>query len=471
MILRQVGWRIAVLTSVGGVLAQAQNSPTPSISLGTQSPYLGSVAPAKKTDEVMNLSFGAAVDLALKNNLGLIETGQGARASRAQRLELLSALLPHLNALTQETVQQINLKALGFNFHFPGVVTPTIVGPFNYFDVRAKASEDIDLASLRRVRGASLTAKAAELSSQDSRELVLLVVGNAYLQVIAAAARVKAQQAQVKTAEALFNRAKDMAQAGLAPGIDPLRAQVEFQSERLNLINAINALAKSKLTLARAIGLPAGQEFEITEKAPYSPLDGLTVDQALALAYQNRKDLMSAQAALEAAEADTRAARVERLPALSIAADYGDIGLTPAHSHGTFSVTGKIMVPIYNGGRIRADQLQADAVYQQRKAEYENLRGQVDFDVRTALLDTKAAAEQVEVAKSNVALATQNLDEARDRFSAGVTDSVELVQAQQSLAVANEQYIDSLYAFNLGRVEVARAIGLAEQKINQYLGK
>jgi outer membrane protein TolC len=347
-----------------------------------------------------------------------------------------------------------------------------VIGPFNYLDARGFLNQSVfNWNYIQKERAAAQSLKAAEYSYKDARELVVLVTGNAYLQAIAGAARIETAEAQVKTSQTLFTRASDQQKAGVIPAIDALRAQVELQSRQQQLIVARNEFAKQKLALARIIGLPLGQEFVISDKAPYEQYTPPTLEDALRRAYASRPDYQSAQAQVRAAEFSRRAASAERYPSFDLEGDYGDIGVNPGNSTGTFHVAGTITVPVFQGGKAHADVLQGEATLRQTKARLDDLRGQIDNDVRTALLDLNAAADQVEVARSSVDLAEQTLTQAQDRFLAGVTDNLEVVQAQESVANAHENYISSLYAHNLAKVELARAIGDAEQGVKQYLQK
>jgi len=224
---------------------------------------------------------------------------------------------------------------------------------------------------------------------------------------------------------------------------------------------------KQKLNLARLIGLPPGQEFTMADAAPYAPLEGLDLPQALERAYKNRSDLQAAQAQVAAAEESHRAALAERLPSIGVAADYGVIGVNPTSAHGTVTLSGVAHMPIFEGGRIHADIAQARAALDQRKAELADLRGNVDYQVRSAFVDLQAAVDQVRVSRSSVDLASETLTQARDRFAAGVADTIETVQAEESVAAANEDYISSLYSYNLAKVSLARAMGVAEESIRE----
>ncbi len=296
------------------------------------------------------------------------------------------------------------------------------------------------------------------------------VVIELYLQTVAASARITAAQAQVNTAEQLYRQAVDRKSAGVAPGIDVLRAQVEMQSQQQRLILNEGGLDKQKLALARAIGLPPGQQFRLTEDVPYAPLAAdVSLDASLTEAYRSRSDYQAAESLVRAAELTVSGARAARLPSLSLNADYGVIGPGFTDAHGTFSVSAAANIPIFDAGRIRARVEQARSELQQRKAEREDLRGRIDADVRNAFVDLRTAGRQVEVARSNLDLANQQVTQSRDRFAAGVTNNLEVVQAQEALASANENLISSLYAFNSAKAALARARGESDEAVTKYL--
>jgi outer membrane protein TolC len=465
-----LAFALTLLFSVTAVVAQ-NSAPTPSISLpGSQSPFTGSEAEGKATPEVLQLGFQDAIDRGLRNNLGLLLSGDQTMMARGERWKELSNLLPNLSARVQEDVQTQSLTALGFKsdvFPFP---VPRVIGPFNYFDARASLSQSVfNYKDLEKERAASESLKSARYSYKDARELVVLAVGNAYLMAIATAARIETTGAQVKNAQALYGKAVDQQKAGLNPAIDTLRSQVELQTRQQQLIAARNDYAKQKLSLARVIGLPPGQQFSLTEKAPYQALTPLPLEIYLERAYAARSDYQAAQAQVRSAELSRRAATAGHYPSLDLNANYGDIGVTPAHSNGTWQVNGGLNIPIFAGGKTHSDVLEAEATLRQARSQLSDLRGRIDYEVRASLLDLSSAAEQVDVARSSVELAEQTLTQSEDRFTAGVADNLEVVQAQESVASAHENYIQSLYAHNLAKIELARAIGDAEQGVKRYL--
>jgi outer membrane protein TolC len=296
----------------------------------------------------------------------------------------------------------------------------------------------------------------------------VLAVGFTYLQAIADEARIETAEAQVKTAQALYDQATDRVNAGTSPAIDALRAKVELQTRQQQLIQAKNNFAIQKLTVARVIGLAPGQEFEFTDKSPYQPFEGITVDEALKRAYASRSDYQAATTDVRAAEFVRKAAVAGYFPSLSFNADYGAAAPHPSTAAQVFEVRGTLAIPIFLGGSVHGDVLQADARLEQSRERLDNLRAQIDSDVRAALLNLESSAEQVKVARSNIDLAEETLAESRDRFSAGVTDTVEVVQSQEAVASAHEQYISSLYSYNFAKISLARAVGVAEEGVKEY---
>ena len=438
----------------------------------TRDPFLGSVPTGQATGTILDLSLQEAFQRALKYNLGEIESSQNTRAAHAVRLRSLNALLPNLSARLSAAVQQIDLPSEGLLFKIPGVRIPTVVGPFGVADARAYVSQEIfNWSDIKNWKSASEGEKASQYTYKSDRNLVVFTTGNAYLLVISDKATVESVRAQLKTAQTLVENDVDLNKHGLIASIDLLRARVEFQTQQQRLIAAENQVAIDKLTLARVIGLPSGQECRLTDSVPYASLDGITQEQALQQAYSIRPDFLSAKARVRAAELARQAVAAENYPSLSTDTNYGDIGSPNfGSSHGTLGFAATLNVPIFQGSRVRADKLQADSALQQRKAELADLGGQIDDQVRTTFFNLKSSSELVRVAQSNIDLANQTLAQAQDRFRAGVADNLEVVQAQESVASANQSYITSLYAFNLAKISLAQAIGVAEQSALQYLG-
>jgi outer membrane protein TolC len=430
------------------------------------SPFQGSVTTGEASAQPLNLTLDEAIQRGLKANLGVILSDTQTAAARGARLSELQTLLPSVDASAKETVAQVDLPAEGLRI----TGFPKIIGPFGYTDVRATLTWSlIDLASLRNYMAARHNFAAAQFSAKDARELVVLVAGNAYLLALADESRVASVEAQTATAKISLDQAIARHEAGTAPLLDELRARVDYQSLQQQLIVAQNALEKDKLALARAIGLPLDQSFTLADKAPYAAFDQIDVDKAIGEAHANRKDLAAMVEQNKAAEQQRKAATADRLPTLSFAGDYGDIGITLSHSHGTGNAAGTLSVPLFKEYALRGEAQQAQAQLDTAQAQLSDKNAQVDADVRDALLDIQSAQKQVEVAQSSVALATEALSEAQQRYANGVSDNLAVSQAQQSVAQANDQYVTSLYRHNAAKLNLARALGAAENyKI--YLG-
>jgi outer membrane protein TolC len=438
--------------------------------------YQGSVPQGEASDKVLAISFGEAIDRGLKANLGLLTSQQSSEETRAQRVRALAGLLPKVTGQLSMTEQQLNLQALGFNITIPpsaGFSIPKIIPPYSYQSALANVNIPLfDFTAISSFRASREAQKAASLSVKNARDLVTQAVGNSYLQIIADTARITATQAEIDADNAVFVNATRRHDAGTAIGIDVLRSQVELKQRQQQLVAVKNQFEKDKLSLGRIIGLPPGQMFEVADPSVSVPLEAVSLKDALDKAYTHRPDLLAAKARVTAAQFTLRSSKAERYPTLTASGYYGDEGLRLLNdSHGVLNATGSINFNIFDGGRIKADVLRDDAELKNRRNEFENLRGQIDFEVRSSLLDLTSSRDQVDVAQSNVQLAQQSLQESRDRFSAGVTNTVEVVQAQQAVADANENLISAQYQYNLAKVELARSLGLAEDGIRSYFSK
>ena len=471
---RRVFLLSAVLT-FGAAISLAQTETTSSSSNPGQaipgtsgvSSFAGSV-PAKLVPGVLSLSLRDAIDRGLKQNLGVLLSSAEIRAARGRRWEQLSALLPHVTATPYVEASKLNLAELGLTT-FGGIKIPPSVGPFSYFDARAAVTQSLfDWKSINATRAANQNLKSAAYTFKDARDLVVLAVGYTYLQAVADEARIETTEAQVRTAQALYDQATDQINAGTSPDIDGLRTKVELQTRQQQLIQAKNNFAIQKLTVARVIGLAPGQEFEFSDKSPYESIDIMSVDEALKRAYASRSDYLAAMTDVRAAEYAKKAAMAGYLPSLAFNADYGAGGSHPSNATSVYDVRGTLSIPIFEGGSVHGDVLQADAKLEQSRERLDNLRAQIDADVRTALFNLQSSADQVNVARSNIDLAERTLVQSSDRFSAGVTDTVEVVQSQESVASAHEQYISSLYSYNFAKISLARALGVAEEGVKEY---
>jgi outer membrane protein TolC len=463
----QTGSVAAVESPVPGATTSV-NTVNPSVEV--EGPYGGSSGANAPFSG--KLSLHDAIERALHYNLGAIGVADAAQQAHGEARVARSALLPNLNGSLSETLQQLDLQAVGFRFKLPvpGFSIPAIVGPFNYFDLRASLSQSLmDMTAWNNYRSAQDGLHASQLSAKDARDLVTLAVGGAYLQAISAAARVQSARAQLETANALLEQTSQQRAVGLVAQIDVNRSRVQMLTQRQRLTSLENDLAKQKINLARIVGLPPNDQYEIADDVPFAPAPDISLQDALRQAFTERWDLKAAEAQVQAAQRARSAARAEHLPSVTVSADYGAIGPTPGQARATFSVVGSLKVPIWQGGRIEGDVEQANAALAQRQAELEDLRAKVESDVRNAYLDLGAARSQVDVARENLGVTQDNLKLTRQRFDAGVSDNVDVVQSQEAVASAELDYVNSVFAHNVAKLSLARAIGRAGDKLTQFL--
>lgn len=448
------------------VAAEPEFEITSSLTGISSGAFRGAVPQGEASPQTRNLSLNEAIRLGLERNLGSLLSSAGQRAARGERLIALSRLLPQIHAGVDESSQQLNLAAFGFQLS-PDI--PSVIGPFQLFDARAYISQTLfNLRQIYDKRASDRRLEAANFEATDARDSIVQIVTAVYWQTVASASRIQAAEAQVQTAEASYQLAEDRRSVGLVPAIDVLRAQVELQTERQRLIASRTAFEKGKLNLAEAIGIPGGQALHLTDTLAFEPLAELPEETAIARAYEQRSDYRSQAARVEATELQRKGIRSYRIPTVSLDGDYGVLGSKPTSSHGTYNVSVGVNIPIFAGGGDHGAAMRADAELDIQRAMLEELRARIGFEIRTAILDLNSAREQVDVSSSAHDLAEQQLTHASDRFAAGVTDTLEVVQAQQDLAAANENYIASLFAYNLAKVQLARALGGTEQNLTQW---
>ena len=466
---QQGGSVTAVQAPVPGTTTSV-NTINPSILV--QGPYAGSAASTPALPFDGKLSLRDAIERGLAYNLGPVGLNEILRQAGGVDKVTRSTLLPNITTYVTQAVQQTNLRAAGLRFNIPiqGVSFPTIVGPFNYIDFRARLTQTIvDLTALNNYRSTQQIVRADEFSLQDARDLTVLAIGGAYLQVIAASARVEAARAQLETANALYKQTAEHRGVGLVAQIDVNRSQVQVLTQQQRLVSLQNDLSKQKINLARITGLPANDQYELTDEISFSASPPLDLERALKLALEQRADLKAAEAQVRAAERSLAAARAERLPALSVSADYGAIGVNPAQSHGTFGVVGTVRIPIWLGGRTEGSIEQAEAALAQRKAELSDTRGRIESDVRNAYLDLQAAASQVDVAEKNVEVSEETLALTRQKLDAGISDNVSVVQSQDALASAHLDRINAIFAHDVAKLALARAVGNTAEDWPRFL--
>ncbi len=438
-------------------------------------PYYGSVQQLSARPEVIKLSLDDALRLGLDNNLGLVYTRQSEQQQRAQVLDLLNVLLPNIDVQGSEAVHQFNLQAEGFR---PGLLAQlgglfggggTSTTSFSYITKftetqgQANLSQYLfNLAGYDVVRAFQHGEKAAKMNSSSARGMVVLNVGTAYLRAIAAQSQVADARALLKSDEAVLYQSTEMHRAGVSANLDELRSRVQYQTQQQAVIAAENSLAKARIALNREIGLAPEQQVELTDAAPYADLEAMTIEEARRQALLNRQDYQSLLEQLRTAEYERKAATHERYPTLIFKGNYGVTGVPGLIYHDTWAATGSLDIPIFQEAKFRGDRDTAEYQLENVRAQLANVTGQIDQQLRNSLIDLRTAAELVRVAKSNLDLATTELEQATDRFQAGVDDNLPVTQAQSTLAQAQTQYVTSVFQLNQARLGLARNLGMID---------
>ena len=442
----------------------AAGSTNPS-ALATQSlnPYLGSIPGGKLIPGEIQLTLQDVVRRGLEFNLGLVESRQADAVVQAERARAFSALLPHISARAEQSFEQTSLSTIGLKvpaqagFHLP----PT-TGAFAYSQGRIELQYSaFDPALITNYRARRAAENASALSTRDSRDVVVLAVGTAYFQVVSSEARLATARAALTSAREFQAQVAHEFEAEVTPEIDSLRASVELHAAEQRVVDAENDLEKDKLTLDRITGIPLEQKWSPTREYSYTSLAGEG-------SKQTRFDLESARMSVSAAELEVKSAVAQRLPSVSVDASYGTGGINPGNYNQVYSVGAAVSVPLFTGGRIRSDVREAEARLTQRQAEFHDLEGRVAYDARVARLDVQASEAAVSVARSNQALAERAYEQARDRYANGVTNDLEVVQAREALVTAGENYIASLFSFNVAKLSLARALGAAETRLATF---
>jgi outer membrane protein TolC len=477
---QQSGLRLAapaILVALALAAALHAQGPNPT---SAANPFFGSVTARPVSDEALKLSLDDAIALGLKNNLGLREAENSEKSLQGQKNQVLQYFLPAITLTGDTGAHQHNLVSMGFGPDAVKEFSKLVAIPANFsFITRDELTEGQIQYSQMLFSGPLISAfkaagaaeRAAHFSKMSARGEVVQQVASAYLHAIAASSEVDNARAQEATGQVLVRHAHEAHEAGVVANLDELRARVQFQAEQQAFIAAQNALEKDLILLKREIGIDPGQKIVLTDPAPYSDLASQTPEEVRAVAYKNRQDYQSLQNQVIAVKALHAAYRSQRLPTLSFGGYYGVSQVGGAGSHGNFVAQGNLSFPLFREAKLRGDvdaaQAQLDAVH----AQLADLRGKIDQQVRTALLDVGATAKLVEVARSNVDLATRALADETERVNAGVDDNLPLVTAQATLAAAESNLVESLYRYNLSKLALARAAGIIESQYRAYLGR
>jgi outer membrane protein TolC len=471
---------LAALALAGGAAHLHAQAPNPTSAVN---PFFGSVTAHPASDETLKLSLDEAVRRGLETNLGLKEAENGEKDLKGQKNEALQNFLPTITVTGANGFYQHNLAALGFGPDvikmflplFPGGKIPAGLSYITKDDLTEGQIHYGQMLFSGPViagwKAAGAAERAAHFAKMSARGEVVQQVATAYLHAIAAASEVDNAKALEATGQVLLSQARAAHEAGTASNLDELRAKVQLQAQQQALIASQNTLEKNLILLKREIGIDPGQKVALTDPAPYSELATQTPEEVRAVAYKNRQDYQKLQNEAAELKAVHAAYRSQRLPSLSFGGYFGVSQVSGAGSHGDFVAQGTLSFPLFREAKLRGDIDTAQAQLAAVDAQLADLRGNIDRQVRSALLDVDASTKLVQVARSNVDLAARALSDETERVNAGVDDNLPLVAAQATLASAQSSLVESLYQYNVSKLVLARATGLLEQQYRVYLGR
>jgi outer membrane protein TolC len=455
----------------------AQSAELPQAPVPNVVKFPNGVKVEQATPGALPLSLDDAIARGEKRNLQMLLVIQNERIVHGELLSVENNLLPSLTAKGAIEAQQIDLAALGFKpsslaeFGLNPATFPTIV-KVNTASAQISMNQQLfNLPAYYLYRSAQKAADAAHFTTLNGLGSVTLAVGTQYLLALADDAQIENAKALEKADEVAYQQAKDSHDAGVGTNLDMLRARVQLQTQQQAVINNENAFAKDKIALNRLIGLPADQEITLTDTAPYAEFAELPLPDAMRLAFQRRKDLLSLQSQFDVATRAHKAVKAERLPTLAFDGYYGVLGEIGGLYHGIFTATGKVSVPVFQEGQLRGEGEVAAAQVIALRQQIESLQVSIEWQIRSAMLDVQSSKELVQVARSNVELSTEEVQDASDRFKSGVDDNLPVVQAQAVLAAAQSQLVRTLYQYNQSKLTLARNTGVVESQYKVYLGR
>lgn len=426
-----------------------------------------STASVALSQQTLRLSLRRAIEIALapEGNIRVGIAGEAVKQADARALEVRASLLPNLDgSFTYQDVTR-NLAAFGIQFpSIPGYRFSTFAGPFAVLDARASITQSVfDFSSIRRYQSARAGAVAARSEKENTRHAVTDQVVRAYLTALQADARVETAKANLDLAEALERLADTQKRAGTGTGIEVTRAEVQIANERQRLQIAENERTRARLQLLRVLDLDLETTIELSDKLSYQPLEPISFAQALESAIRTRPDFKAQQERELAARLGYSAEKMERLPSLAAFGDYGSIGPEFGASRATRTVGLSLRVPVFDGGRRDARRAESASQWRVEQARTKDLRRQLELELRVAFDNLRSADLQVKTASGGLALAGKELEQAERRYKAGVTNSIEVTDAQTRLVRARDNRISALFEYNLARLDLGTAIGAVER--------
>src|ERR1700688_3325655 len=423
-----------------------------------------SALPANAPTDTFKMTLEQAVALAIKQNptqqIAVLDATESIHDKNISR----SDLLPQANLSVADSANRENVKAQFGGKMPPGFPFPGHIGPYQIFSAGPTFGSNIsDLTLWKRYQAARSNVDVSKANSLSTREQVILLVVSQYIGTLRAVANVEASKSRVDLAQALYDQAADLQKEGVGTGIDTLRANVELQNENQRLLEAQASRDTSLFGLSRLLNLDPRQNIELGDSLSFFDTPQPNVESSIEESLAVRPEWKALHEQIRAAENQKKAASESRLPSLHFSGNWAELGTQPSSVIPTYTYAGTVSMPLFTGGRIHAEMVRADLDIQKLQQQQADLRNQIALDVKTALINLDSARSQVKVANLGVQLSKEEVDQARDRFNAGVANNIEVIQAQDSLARANDNQIAALYRFNQARADLARSIGQMEK--------
>jgi outer membrane protein TolC len=412
--------------------------------------------------DVIRLSLEQAVVLAVKQNPTQLIGILNAAESVQDRNVSLSNLLPQANLRVADSNNRVNIQAQFGGQRLPGL--PQHLGPYQIFSAGPSFSTPIfDFSLWKEYQASRSSVDAAKAGSLSTREQVILLVVSQYIGTLSDVANVEASRSRVELAQALYDQAADLQKEGVGTGIDTLRANVELQNEKQRLIEAENQRDSSLFGLSKLLNIDPHQKIALADSLSYFETPQPDVEASIDLAVADRPEWKQLQAQEKFAKYEKQSIEYSRLPSVRFDGNWDYLGSAINTGIPTYMYEGSLNMPIFTGGRIKAEVVRAGLEIQKVQQQKIDLRNQIALDVKTSLLNLQSARSEVQVANLGIQLAKQEVDQAGDRFRAGVANNIEVISAQDSLSRANDNQIAALYRFNQARADFARAIGQMEK--------
>ena len=424
------------------------------------------------------LTLQEAIGLALKQNLSVRVASAQEEELEGTRTRRRAAMLPHVNGQALANRENIDLAAMGISFpkiNLPALgfsfAVPSVVGPFAHYDSRLAASQSlIDRHAYHNWKASERQEEAAKLNYQDARDSVIRQAAGLYLDAQASAAEVEAAESRVTTSQTLEELARDQHAQGLATAVDVVRAQVQLARDQQNLLVARNAYQTFLLALAHFLGLSPGAPLELAEALKFHHVESAAADQALRSALEARSDYAALFKQRDSLLEQLKASRARYYPILSVNADYGAIGRQFSSMAGTGEIQGTLTVTLFDRDRA-GEKTELQSQLKRLNAQIDDLSREIEQELRTALLDLESTESQVSVTEAALHLAERELSLAQDRFRNGVTDNIEVVTAQATLASAQDDRIMALARHADAVMALVRALGGTEKIYQTYLAQ